>query len=57
MKNILLALALCASVSLDGMHATRKLCNAIPKGIPIALKDMLAAFEREDQARNAALAA
>lgn len=57
MKNIVLALALCASVSLDGMHATRKLCKEIPQIIPAALKDLLAAFEREDQARNAALAA
>ena len=57
MKNIVLIAALCATISLHGFHVTRKVCKEIPKVIPAALKEVLAAFEREDQARKVALEA
>ena len=56
-KNTVLALALCAAVSLDGMHATRRVCKEIPKVIPQALHDMARILEQEISAREVAVQA
>lgn len=52
MKNIVFALVICATVSLDGMHATRRVCKEIPKAIPIALEAISQAFAKEIKARD-----
>ena len=57
MKNILLCAVLSASISLDAMHATRRVCAEIPKVIPIALKEIAEAFAQETKARDLAVQA
>ena len=55
MKNIVLIAALCVEASLDGMHATRRVCKEIPNIVPAALKEIAEAFGHERKARDFAV--